>query len=164
MIVIRPATPDDLPSAVEALDAAGRTCLGVGENWDHYVVLADRRSMTIHGLAGFEVHGTAGVIRSVVVAQSERGQGYGRRLVGEVASKAARAGVSDLFLITCHAAHFYRQLNFQYVLRSDCPTEILRSPSFAVAVTTEATVMYLAVGGRAARANQNNQRSFYYAD
>jgi N-acetylglutamate synthase-like GNAT family acetyltransferase len=145
MLVIRPANPDDLPGALEVLDAAGRPCLGVSENWEHYVVLADRRAAAIHGLSGFEVHGTAGVIRSVVVARSARGRGYGRRLVEEVASSASWAGVSDLFLVTCHATQFYRRVGFRSVLRSNCPSEIGRSPSFRFTLSTDATVMYRAV-------------------
>lgn len=145
MLVIRPAEPDDLPSALEVLDVAQRSCLGVRENWERYVVLADRRSSAIQGLSGLEVHGTVGVIRSVVVAPSARNRGYGRRLLEAVASTASQKGVSDLFLITRHATQFYRRLSFQSVPRSECPSQVLRSPSFAFTSTTDATVMYRAV-------------------
>lgn len=147
MLLIRPAGPDDLPGALEMLGAAQRACVGVRENWENYVVLADRGSSEIHGLSGVELHGTAGVIRSVVVAPSARNHGYGRRLIEEVASSASLKGVRDLFLITCQAGQFYRQLSFQSLSRSQCPSEILRSPSFAFATTADPTVMYRATAG-----------------
>jgi N-acetylglutamate synthase-like GNAT family acetyltransferase len=142
MLVIRPAEPDDLPSALEILDRAQRSSYGVSDNWEHYVVLADRASPGIHGLSGLEVHGTVGVVRSVVVAPSARNHGYGRRLVEAVACTAWRQGLSDLFLITCQAAHFYRRLRFQSVPRSQCPSHVLRSLCSVPTATSDATVMH----------------------
>lgn len=142
MLVIRPAQPDDLPRALEVLEGARRSCLGVSENWEQYVVLADRRSSAICGLSGLEVHGTVGVVRSVAVAPSARNRGYGRRLVEAIASTAPRKGVSDLFLVTRDATPFYRRLRFRSVQRSACPGEVLRSLSSALPSLSEATVMY----------------------
>ncbi|MGH9163250.1 MAG: GNAT family N-acetyltransferase [Vicinamibacteraceae bacterium] len=64
-------------------------------------------------------------VRSLVVAQAERGQGLGTALVEELSARAHCSGVSTLCAFTHHPAHFVR-LGFSIVPHLWLPEKIAR--------------------------------------
>jgi amino-acid N-acetyltransferase len=64
-------------------------------------------------------------VRSLVVAQAERGQGLGTALIEELSARARREGVSTLCAFTHHPAHFVR-LGFSIVPHVWLPEKIAR--------------------------------------
>ena len=88
-----------------------------GEREGIWIVELDGRHAGSLGLTD-EGNGT-GVVRWFVLDPELRGQGLGRRLVGELVDKAERAGYSKLSLKTFSdlraAAHIYRSHGFEVV-------------------------------------------------
>jgi len=83
--VLRSARPEDLAAALELLEDAALPVVGVDEWFDRFVVAAyDGR---VIGVAGLEVHGTDGLLRSVAVADDWRCRGLGGALTDEVVAR-----------------------------------------------------------------------------
>jgi len=128
-IEIRPAWPDDLP-AVRALlgecqlptDDLTRDILSsffVAESGEQLV-----------GVAGFEVSGTDGLLRSLAVAPDERSKRLGERLVARCEAAARSAGVKSLYLLTTADAYL-RRLSYEDVPRESVPPAIAAHPQFS---------------------------------
>lgn len=59
------------------------------------------------GVGGVERHGTDGLLRSVVIERSARGNRYGTALCEALESKVEADGVERLYLLTTTAAEFF---------------------------------------------------------
>ncbi|WP_140984695.1 arsenic resistance N-acetyltransferase ArsN2 [Asticcacaulis tiandongensis] len=114
---------------VEALAAAGlpTTDLGTAQQsfWRH------NAGGEVRGFVGIEAYGKAGLLRSLVVPQTRRGQGHGTRLVDFAVAQADRAGLTELWLLTDTAASFFAHLGWKPRLRAEVPDDIRSSPEFA---------------------------------
>ncbi|ELZ39387.1 N-acetyltransferase GCN5 [Halorubrum californiense DSM 19288] len=82
------------------------------------------------GVGGVEVHGSDGLLRSVVVERSERGRGYGTALCDALEAEAAAAGVDTLYLLTTTAAEFFAARGYAETPRSDVPSGIRGTTEF----------------------------------
>jgi protein-tyrosine-phosphatase/N-acetylglutamate synthase-like GNAT family acetyltransferase len=139
-IVLAPATRDDL-DAVRALAARGELPVeGLEDQFpDAYVVA--RRGDAIVGTAGLELHGNAGVLRSVVVAPEVRGSGLG---VALTANRVATARAHrDVYLLTTTAADFYARFGFRPAPRAEVPEAVARCPEFASICPSSAACLRL---------------------
>jgi amino-acid N-acetyltransferase len=82
------------------------------------------------GLIGLDIHGTTGLLRSLVVAESARRAGLGGKLVGALESAAQAAGLTDLWLLTIDAEKFFERHGFDIVEREVAPDEIRETDEF----------------------------------
>lgn len=82
-------------------------------------------------IAGLEKHPPFGLLRSVAVASSARGKGYGQLLVAEIESIARRSQLKALYLLTTTAPEFFRRLGYQEVARNIVPEPIRQTSEFA---------------------------------
>ncbi|EQD53699.1 GCN5-related N-acetyltransferase, partial [mine drainage metagenome] len=82
------------------------------------------------GIAGVELHGTSGLLRSVVVETSARGTGVGRRLVQAIEVHARAHGIRQLFLLTQTARDFFARLGYHPLARSEAPAAIQATREF----------------------------------
>lgn len=96
---------------------------------DNFLFMGDAKSPV--GVIGLEVFGTAGLLRSLVVSDASRGQGYAKALVTALELKALRAGVQDLFLLTETAARFFSNLDYSVMPRNNAPVVIKNTPEFS---------------------------------
>jgi len=83
------------------------------------------------GVVGVEIHGTAGLLRSLAVGKTQRAKGYGRGLVVCAEQWARQQGVKALYLLTIDAAAFFTRLGYQEIARSEAPAAIIRTAQFA---------------------------------
>ena len=74
MLRAEPARAHDLRGALELLGRAELTEQDVGEGWGHYFVVREDDGRVV-GVAGLELHGEDGLLRSVAVDEDYRGQG-----------------------------------------------------------------------------------------
>jgi N-acetylglutamate synthase-like GNAT family acetyltransferase len=81
--------------------------------------------------AGLEPYGGAGLLRSVVVHESVRGQGVGRALVEERLERARLLGLNRVFLLTTTADDYFRALGFTPAERADAPAEMQNCAQFS---------------------------------
>ncbi len=140
--VIRPARALDVESALALVGAAGLPLDGVreafGEGWV-VAVEGDR----VHGLAGIEVHGAFGLLRSVAVAPAVRGAGIGEALTRDRIGWARGRGLRGLYLLTETAERYFARFGFERVARDDVPEPVRRSQEFASVCPATAAVMHL---------------------
>jgi amino-acid N-acetyltransferase len=138
---VEPARPEDLPSVLELLAAAGLPREGVADHFADFLVA--RADGAIVGGVGLEPYGEAGLLRSLVVAEARRGAGLGRALVEALLAAARRRSVRRVFLLTETAADFFPALGFRRVERDEADPAVRRSVEFLAACPRSAVCMRL---------------------
>jgi N-acetylglutamate synthase-like GNAT family acetyltransferase len=114
---LRLARPEDIPHIEKLLAAEWLPPLQIAEWLETFWVL-DRDGAVV-GAAGLEVYGPAGVIRSVVVAPSERGNGLGDLLSRTAIAEAHKRRVERLYLFTGDKAPFWTRFGFEQCTLDD---------------------------------------------
>ncbi|WP_254840318.1 arsenic resistance N-acetyltransferase ArsN2 [Natronomonas marina] len=136
---IHPATDDELGYVESLLDAADLPTADV-RSGDATFYLARRGGERV-GVGGLEVHGADGLLRSLVVEESARGEGIGNALCTGLEGEAGRAGVGTLFLLTTTAAAFFAARGYERVERSAVPTAIRGTAQFGELCPATATCL-----------------------
>ncbi|UCE03931.1 MAG: GNAT family N-acetyltransferase [Candidatus Latescibacterota bacterium] len=137
---IRPATPDDLPRVRTQLQHAALPLDGLEEHFGAGFVVAVAGGELI-GVAGVEVHGRHGLLRSVAVTAERRGSGLGRRLVRDRIAWARGRGLTSLSLLTTTAAAWFDRLGFATTTRAALPPALRASREFSEACPETAAAM-----------------------
>jgi amino-acid N-acetyltransferase len=90
-----------------------------------------RSDGTLIAVVGLELYPSVGLLRSLAVAPSFRGQNFARALVGFAESFAASHGIKSLFLLTTTAERFFLALGYAPASRSYAPTAIRATSQFS---------------------------------
>lgn len=125
---LRPATPGDLPGIRALLEANRLPTADLDGSIPAFLVARDGPALV--GVGGLEVHGDAGLLRSVVVADRLRGTGLGRALVEAVEAAARRQGLRELVLLTETAPDFFARLGYADIARDEAPAAIRGGTEF----------------------------------
>jgi amino-acid N-acetyltransferase len=125
-----PARAHDLREALALLRRAELPTEGVIDQFGNYLVVRDAGQLV--GLAGLEVHGRDGLLRSVVVEPDYRGEGAGRALVDGALSLARRMGLDEVYLLTTTARDYFLRRGFEDWPREQAPDTIRASWEFRV--------------------------------
>jgi len=104
-------------------------------------LLGVREGGRLVGIAGIEVHGSVGLLRSVAVTPARRNDGLGLSLVSNAEAWAAGHGLESLYLLTTTAAGFFARLGYEVTPRSEAPAAIAATPQFARLCPRSATFM-----------------------
>lgn len=139
------ARPEDVGAALELLRSADLPTQGVTGQFGHYFVARDAGRVV--GLAGLEVHGGHGLLRSAVVDPAYRGDGTGGRLVEAVLGLAARLELDAVYLLTTTARDYFARLGFEDCPRSDAPLPIQESWEYRHGCPESASFMRRSVSG-----------------
>ena len=102
----------------------------------------------VAGAVGLEKTGTAGLLRSLVVAPTHRKRGLGRSLVEYVEREAGAEGVVLLVLLTQTAEAFFKGLGYRVVDRAGVPDEIRESAEFRSLCPASALCMAKSISPR----------------
>jgi N-acetylglutamate synthase-like GNAT family acetyltransferase len=140
---IRRAAPGDYENVAALLRNSQLPLAGLKEHFGKALVAV--RGSSVVGCVAIEVHGGAGLLRSLVVAGSERGRGLGTRLTSEALDLAAAAGIRDVYLLTETAAEFFPAFGFEREERSRAPESLLESEEFRSACPQSAILMHMRV-------------------
>lgn len=138
---VRRARPSDLRAAESLLVAADLPLEGVRESFEHFVVA--EHDGVLAGVAGLEMHGRDGVLRSVAVDSARRGEGLGGLLTHRVIEHARGAGLRRLYLLTTTAEGYFPRLGFRIIARDDASPEVRQSVEFREACPASAVAMAL---------------------
>jgi amino-acid N-acetyltransferase len=139
-----PARPHDVPEALDLLSRCGLSKKDVAERWGHYFVVHEDDGRVV-GVAGLELHGEDGLLRSVAVDDDYRGQGLGASLVEAVFGRAARLEIGTVFLLTTDARDYFARQGFADCPRDEAPEAIRASWEFSTGCPTSAAFMKRAV-------------------
>lgn len=126
-------------------EAAGRLISACGlpreglEEAELWCVKGDGRQLL--GVAGLEIWGRQGLVRSVAVENDHRKARVGTSLVRHVVSQAREKGMRDVYLITESAPLFFEKLGFRAIGRSRVRGSVLKSVEFRGACPETAPVM-----------------------
>lgn len=93
------------------------------------------------GAGGVEVHGSHGLLRSIVVEQDLRGEGLGTGLCRALERRARKQGLESLYLLTTTAPEFFEDRGFEEVERTDAPGDIRGTTQFDHLCPESATCM-----------------------
>lgn len=136
---IERAEPSDLPAIERLLATAGLPLDGAAQAFETGVVA--REGGAVVGTAGVERYGSAGLLRSVVVAPERRGTGLGRDLVTAAEGRARTEGVRALYLLTETAIDWFPRLGYEVVPRDQAAAAVGASVEFTTACAETAVAM-----------------------
>jgi amino-acid N-acetyltransferase len=145
MLGAEPARPHDLRGALELLGRSELTQQDVSEGWGHYFVVREDDGRVV-GVAGLELHGDFGLLRSVAVDEDYRGQGLAAALIEAVLQRAQRVGLRSVYLLTTSARDYFARRGFADVGRDDAPAAIRESWEFKNGCPSTAAFMQRPVG------------------
>lgn len=126
---LRPADADDLDVVEDLLAANDLPTADVREKPDCFYLAFEGGKRV--GAGGLEVHGTDGLLRSVVVQADERGQGFGGALCDALEDEARDRDLAALYLLTTTAADFFARRGYERVDRDAVPEPIRATSEFA---------------------------------
>lgn len=93
------------------------------------------------GYIGLEGSGHDRLLRSLVVMNGRRGQGYGRQLVERLEVLARDGNIERLHLLTTTAAPFFQAIGYAVTDRASAPAPIAASVEFTTLCPANATYM-----------------------
>jgi amino-acid N-acetyltransferase len=134
-----PARGHDLAPALELLRRSDLPEQGVADGFGHYFVVHD--DMRLVGLAGLEIHGQDGLLRSVVVEPTHRGQGLAQALVEAVVERGQKLRLRTLYLLTTTAHDYFGRQGFLDCARAQAPEAIRASWEFSTGCPTTSAFM-----------------------
>jgi amino-acid N-acetyltransferase len=141
LLLMRPARGNDLPAVLELLEANKLPTAGVQDHLEQFLLEFEGENLV--GCAGLEVHGEAGLLRSVAVASSHRSEGLGSKLVQFILEQARNQKLSSLSLLTETAAEYFPRFGFQITPRAALPDSLQASAEFRGACPDSAIAMTL---------------------
>jgi amino-acid N-acetyltransferase len=144
-LLAEPAQPHDLPDALALIARAGLPEHGVAERWGHYFVVREDDGRVV-GVAGLEVHGPDGLLRSVAVDADYRGQGIAARLVEAALERARLVPLRAVYLLTTTARDYFSRHGFAVSTREDVPAGVRDSWEFRTGCPATAVLMMRPVG------------------
>ena len=95
---------------------------------ENFFVIQD--SGQIVGSVGLEICGEFGLLRSLALSESLRGQGIGTRLVGHIEEYARSKNIRLIYLLTTSADQFFTHLEYQTIVRENAPTPVQETTEF----------------------------------
>jgi ubiquinone/menaquinone biosynthesis C-methylase UbiE/N-acetylglutamate synthase-like GNAT family acetyltransferase len=135
---IRRARSEDVPLITSLLEENGLTSLGVAEAPGNFIVL---EHFGIAAVAGMEVRGDAGLLRSLAVRLRDRKKRFGERMTAAIIDKARAQGVRTVFLLTGTAERFFEKAGFVTARREDIPAPLMQSSALDKICPESSTVM-----------------------
>jgi amino-acid N-acetyltransferase len=139
---IEPARGEYWPQIENLLLTRELPLQGAKEHLGNFLVAAD--SGRVVGVAGLEVYGAYGLLRSVAVQEHLAGRGLGARLVEAAVARAQSLGVHELYLLTTTAAGYFERLGFERISSKEIPFALSASEELQGACPATATVMRIA--------------------
>ncbi len=135
-----PARPHDLRGALDLLGRAELTEQDVAERWGHYFVVREDDGRVV-GVAGLEIHGEDGLLRSVAVDAEYRGQGLAASLVEAAVERAKRVNLRAVYLLTTGARDYFARRGFADCPREEAPAAVRESWEFRTGCPSTAAFM-----------------------
>jgi amino-acid N-acetyltransferase len=128
-ITLETADDDTLPYVESLLEENGLPSSDVRSKPECFYVAYEGDERV--GIGGIELRGVAGLLRSVAVERSARGEGLGTALCERLEAAARDAGVEVLYLLTTTASGFFADRGYEESPRDDAPAGIQTTTEFA---------------------------------
>lgn len=99
----------------------------------------------VAGAVGLQIAGRHALLRSLVVADDQRGNGLGAALVERIESLARERGVEQLFLLTTTAETFFAKRGYVNADRQSAPPAIRTTQEFSSLCPASSALMHKAL-------------------
>jgi amino-acid N-acetyltransferase len=139
MATVRAATVDDRPAVERLLVEAELPLAGVADALATFVVAEHGGALV--GVAGLELCGGYGLLRSVAVDAEWRSRGVARALVDRVLADAEARQLSAVYLLTTTAARYFPRFGFVETGRDAVPADVAATEEFRSACPASALAM-----------------------
>lgn len=109
---------------------------------DHLALfIMAREGDRVVGAVGLEDCGSCGLLRSLVVADGNRGQGLGRELVARIMDRSRSLNHEQVLLLTTTVPDFFSDLGFERLDRDQAPETIKGTKEYAGICPVSAVLM-----------------------
>jgi len=105
----------------------------------HFVIA--REDATPVGVAGLEILGSVGLMRSVAVHPAHQRRGIAAQMIDRLLHRATAVSVEEVYLITTTARPYFERHGFLAVAREQVPPAIQRTQQFSTLCPSSAVVM-----------------------
>lgn len=95
----------------------------------------------VSGVAGLEIYGDYGLLRSLAVSPNTRGRGIAAELLDKVETMAAQKGLEAIYLFTETAKDYFEAKGYEHIARMDIPDVVKESSEFTHVCPETATAM-----------------------
>lgn len=136
---VRTADADSIDSVVALLRANDLPSEDVRADPARFVLAYADDALV--GVGGLEQYDDVALLRSLVVPEPHRGDGYGTSLYDALETRARSADVTTLYLLTTTAAPFFEQQGFERIDRDAAPPSIQATTEFSDLCPERATCM-----------------------
>lgn len=140
-VTISPAAEEDLPGIKALLTESSLPTDGVDDHWRTFIVAKANGELV--GCGGSEAYQVVALLRSIVVVESMRSQGLGRRIVRQLLDRLAARGLREFYLLTTDAEAYFRKRGFKTIDRDEVHPQLLSSREFQGACPDTAICMRL---------------------
>ncbi|MGS2718489.1 arsenic resistance N-acetyltransferase ArsN2 [Eionea flava] len=137
--MMRKANEKDLARIVALLEEHSLPFDDCAEHLQHFIV--HEKVGGIVAVGGAEYYDGVGLIRSIVVSKSEQGKGIACLLINELLNAMKEADITQVYLLTTTASHYFEKKNFTIIERRDVPRSIQKTQQFSSLCPSSATVM-----------------------
>lgn len=100
-------------------------------NADNIELFLANNNSDFVGIVGLEKFDDVALLRSMVVKEKFRGQGYGRKICTQILKIAQKYNIKEVFLLTCTAKDFFEHLGFKKINRDNAPETIKSTIEFS---------------------------------
>ena len=138
-ISLRQALAADWDGIAALLQVCGLPTAGALDHLQTTIV-AEQEGLLI-GVAGLEIYGDIALTRSVAVAERQRGQGLGKRLIETLVANAKERRIRRLYLLTTTAQGYFPRFGFKELSRAAAPAQLQASAEFNGACPASAVLM-----------------------
>jgi len=136
---ISPTTSDETEAIKTLLIEAELPNEDFAQHLNHF--LTARQNGSLAGAVGLEIYGQSGLLRSLVVDATHRGQGVGVKLCEQIFAYAQGRDIKELYLLTITAADFFPKLDFSIIDRDSVPPAIQATEEFTSICPSTAVCM-----------------------
>jgi amino-acid N-acetyltransferase len=140
---LRPARAVDIESVRRLLDACKLAPNAFDRQFDEGFVIGVDEQERIVGVAGVEVYGDAGLLRSAAVLPAHQGTGIGKRLTEDRIDWARARGLRTVYLLTETAADYWPRFGFSRIGRDEAPAAVAASVEWSGGCPASAVAMAL---------------------
>lgn len=124
---------------IELLTAENLPTVDLPEVLENFLI-AKENSVLI-GVAGLEIYGNYGLLRSLAVSRNYRNKGIAGKLLQQIEIMAAEKSITEIYLLTETASGYFEQKEYQKIDRAAVPAEIMKSSEFSHVCPVSAIVM-----------------------
>lgn len=116
-------------AVIALLSAEKLPTVDLTETLDNFITaIADAE---VIGVAGLEIYGSFGLLRSVAVRSDFRSQGIAAKLLRRIDALASLKGLTEIYLLTETASDYFERQTFRRIDRTDVPEELQQSSEFS---------------------------------